>query len=275
MAGFGLYYLVGHAHSFVVPTYEPLPWFMIQHHATLMYIILFICVTGYGTNDSSKYCAKKDVLGNRGSLGQRQKVFIHYVPTSYESSECMGKLEKRIYNFSSHLITYGFDVRVDLFCDKSTSFDRLAWSDHELSQANWVIFVCSKSSYELLNSSEYSPTYNTCRRDQEARSNFTLLRRTLYNQVSNNANINVIPVILLQEDNDIAYVPPTLQDQGNIYYILEDTPFDYENLGGHFERLICRMAGINRAEINAFGSKKGLVVLPSKILKGKICACYN
>ena len=31
MAGFGLYDLVGHAHSFVVPTYEPLLWFMIVH----------------------------------------------------------------------------------------------------------------------------------------------------------------------------------------------------------------------------------------------------
>ena len=228
--------------------------------------MLLVSVTGYAISNgasAAKFSEKKDVLSNRGSLGQRQRVFIHYVPTT--SGEYMVELEKRIYDFSSHLITYGFDVRVDLLCDQSTRFDRAAWSDRELSQAHWVIFVCSRSSYELFNlsySSEYSPT---CYIDQETKNNISLLRRTLYNHLSNDATNKVIPVILLQGDSDIAYVPPMLRDSNNILCIFEDTPFDYDNQGGHLERLICRMAGINRVEINASGSRKVLVELPSKI----------
>jgi len=184
----------------------------------------------------------------------------------------MGELEKRIYDFSLHLITYGFDVRVDLLCDRSTSFDKITWSDRELSQADWVIFVCSRSSYELFNfsySSEYSSAYNASYIDQETRNNISLLRRTLYNQLSNDATNKVISVILLPEDNDIAYVPPTLQDTNNVLCIFEDTPFDYDNQDGHLERLLCRMAGINRAEINASQVKEGFVKLPSKLPKRK------
>jgi len=235
-------------------------------------------VTGYAFSDCAtttkpKYSGKSDVLRNRGSFGRRQRVFIHYVPTSqYTCGEYMGELEKRIYDFSLHLITYGFDVRVDLLCDRSTRFDRSAWSDHELSQADWVIFVCSRSSYELFN---FSFSSDASYIDQETRNNISLLRRTLYNRLSNDATNKVIPVILLPEDNETSYVPPTLRDLSNILRIFEDTPFDYDNQGGHFERLLCRMAGINRSEINSSGIKEGFVELLSKIPKRKLSVFYS
>ncbi|XP_065895457.1 uncharacterized protein [Dysidea avara] len=210
---------------------------------------------------------KEDVLHNRGSIGRMQKVFIYYVLTVKSmAGEIKGKLEKRIYNFSCHLITYGFDVRVDLFCDQSRSFDRAAWSDRELSQADWVIFVCSRSSYELLqisNSSEHSAAYTSCL-DREMLNNITVLRKILYNRFSIDISTRVIPVILLEEDNNIAFVPPSLQDRHNILCIFEDTPFDYEKLDGHFERLICRMTSINRVAINNSGQNRGYIKLPSK-----------
>ena len=198
-----------------------------------------------------------------------QKVCIFYVPTERTTtSEIKGVLEKRIYNFSCHLITYGFDVRVDLFCDQSTRFDRAAWSDHELSQADWIIFVCSRSSYELLqlsNSSEYS--LNTSCVDREMRNIVGVLRKIIYNRLSINSSTRVIPVILLEEDNHIAFVPPSLQDPNNILCIFEDTPFDYNNLGGSLERLICQMAGINRVAINTSKQHREYVKLPSQLPK--------
>jgi len=213
-------------------------------------------------------------LCNRGSLGRMQKVFIHYVPTMKSTTgEIKGKLEKRIYNFSCHLITYNFDVRLDLFCDQSASFDRASWSDRELSQAEWVIFVCSRSSYELLqlsNSSEYSSTLNTCAVNRETRNIIGVLRKILYNRLSIESPTRIIPVILLEEDNNIAFVPPSLRDPQNILCIFEDAPFDYDNLDGHFEKLICRMAGINRITINNSGQNKGYVKLPSQLPKGML-----
>jgi len=208
---------------------------------------------------------KEDVLCNQGSLGRMQRVFIHYVPTRKSTiGEIQGKLEKRIYNFSCHLITYEFDVRVDLFCDQSTRFDRAAWSDCELSQADWVIFVCSRSSYELLqlsNSSEYLSVFNTSCVSKEIKNIIKVLRKILYNRLSIESSSRVIPVILLEDDNNVDFVPPSLRDLNNILCIFEDAPFDYDKLDGHFERLICRMAGINRVTINNFGQNRGYVTL--------------
>ena len=61
-----------------------------------------------------QFNSKDDVVNNLGSLGQWLKVFICYVP-SIHSKRSEGKLESHIYTFARHLITYGFDVRVDLF----------------------------------------------------------------------------------------------------------------------------------------------------------------
>jgi len=204
--------------------------------------------------------------GKSGSLGQGQRVFIHYVPTlscASDNHHNMGTLEMRIYKFSKHLVTYGFDVRVDLFCDKSSRFDRAAWNDHELSQVDWVIFVCSRSSYELFVSSNY---YKPCFKDQEIRPITALHEIALYNQITDNVNSKVIPVILLQEDNNAAYIPPALKDPTNIHRIFEDGS---ENLSGDFERLVHRMAGTNKIEISAPGPRETLAELPSEMPASK------
>ena len=63
----------------------------------------------------------------------------------FNSKDTKGRLEGHIYRFARHLITYGFDVQVDLFA----SFTVGSWTYREMSQADWI-FVNSKSSYELL-----------------------------------------------------------------------------------------------------------------------------
>ena len=121
-------------------------------------MIILIVLELYADKDYSRdgvptkrlqFNSKEDVTQNLGSLGQRLKVFICYAP-SVSSKETRGKLESRIYTFARHLITYGFDVRVDLFASFTVGFDWASWTDREMSQADWIIFVNSKSSYELL-----------------------------------------------------------------------------------------------------------------------------
>ena len=220
-----------------------------------------------------QFNSKEDVTQNLGSLGQRLKIFICYAP-SVSSKETKGKLESCIYSFARHLITYGFDVRVDMFASFTVGFDWASWTDREMSQADWIIFVNSKSSYELL----YHPnspkdvevtvphvSNSFDRVVSEATKKIKFSGRALYNRLYHDTTLKIIPVVLQEEDNKIEYILPILRDVNSVLHIYEDTPFDYDRLEGHFERLVCRMAGINRMDINSRGVKQEFIKLPSKI----------
>ena len=140
-----------------------------------------------------------------------------------------------------------------------------------MSQADWIIFVNSKSSYELLchpsgpkevevTASHVSNSLNT-----DAAKKIKFSGRALYNRLYHDTTLKIIPVILQEEDNKIEYVLPILQDSSSVLHIYEDVPFDYDKLEGHFERLICRMAGINRMAINSRGVEQKFIKLQSKI----------
>ena len=217
-----------------------------------------------------QFNSREEVTKNLGCLGQRMKVFICYAP-SVSTKETKGKLESRIYSFARHLITYGFDVQVDLFESFVVDFDWASWTDHEMSQADWIIFVNSKSLYELLchpsgpkevevTAPHLSNSFNT-----GATKKVQFSGRLLYNRLYHDATQKIIPVILQKEDNKTEYILPILRDVNSVLHIYEDTPFDYDKLEGHFERLVCRMAGINRMDINSRGMKQEFIKLPSKI----------
>ena len=97
--------------------------------------------------------------------------------------------------------------------------------------------------------------------------------KILYNRLVNDDSLKIVPVILREEDNYLEYVLPALRDPKNILRIWEDRPFDYENQGGQFEALVCRLAGINRALIDQSTneSAKQFVQLPSMLPHGKFC----
>ena len=217
-----------------------------------------------------QFNSREEVTKNLGCLGQRLKVFICYAP-SVSSKETKGKLESRIITFARHLITYGFEVRVDLFESFAVDFDWASWTDREMSQADWIIFVNSKSSYELLchpsgpkeieiTAPHVSNSFNT-----GAIKKIRFSGRALYNRLYHDSASKIIPVILQVEDNKSEYILPILRDVNSVLHIYEDTPFDYDRLEGHFERLVCRMAGINRMDINSRGVKQEFIKLPSKI----------
>ena len=213
----------------------------------------------------SQFKTLEDIQNKLGKLGQRKRIFVWYVPSKDNpgNKKHIGVLETRIYLFSRHLITYGFDVKVDLFVtvNHTCEADRASWTDHEMSRAEWIICVCSQSLYDMF--------HNACDpieiRSLSTRASF--LNKTLYNQLLNDNTSKIIPVILQEVDNNLSFVPPTLRDPKNILRIYEETPFDVKNFDGDLERLICRMAGIDRMALRFAEDSHhhGFVKLPSKI----------
>ena len=142
-----------------------------------------------------------------------------------------------------------------------------------MSQADWIIFVNSKSSYELLChpsgpkevNIEVNAPYATNFSNSEATKKIRFSGRALYNRLYHDTTLKIIPVVLLEEDNKNEYILPILRDVNSVLHIYEDVPFDYDKLEGHFERLVCRMAGINRMAINSRGVEQKFIKLQSKI----------
>ena len=219
---------------------------------------------------SHNYNTTEDVKNNLRSLGKGNRILIWYgSPANITGGESNLRRD-RIYKFACHLEIYGFDVKIDMFVTLTTESDWARWIDHEMSRADWIICVCSQYLYTML--------HNVNGLEKEVHSlslaakNSSFYARTFYNRLFNDTDLKIIPVILLQEDNNLAFVPPTLRDPKNILYIYEDTPFNVENLSGNFECLVCRMAGIDRIALNTttaqFQHNQGYVKLASKIPKG-------
>ena len=207
-----------------------------------------------------QFYAFEDIQTNLGKLGQRKKIYIWYIGNNKANT---GVLENRIYMFSRHLTTYGFDVKVDLLTtvNHASEADWACWTNHEMSQAEWVICVCSQSLYDMFNNATNPSEIHSLN------TRATLSQRTLYNRLLNDATLRVIPVILLREDDNLLFVPPTLRDPKNILRIFENTPFNVKKIDGDLERLICWMAGINRMKLRVAENNphQGYVKLSSKI----------
>ena len=217
-----------------------------------------------GSPRCSQFKTIDDIQHNLGSLGQRKKIFIWYVPSTHitDYKTHSGVLEARIYSFSRHLISYGFDVKVDLSSavNHTSEADWASWTDQEMSQADWIICVCSQSLYAMFHNASDPVEIHSLN------TKATFLNKTLYNQLLNDTRSKVIPVILQQEDDNLFFVPPTLRDPKNILRIFEDTPFNVHKIDGDLERLICRMAGIDRMALRVpEKTHQGFVKLPSKI----------
>ena len=217
---------------------------------------------------SPQFKTIEEIQCNLGSLGQRKQVFIWFAPSKITADNTTppGILETRVFLFSRHLKTYGFQVKTNLSAgiNRTSIADRASSADREMSQAEWIICVCSQSLYEMF--------HNICD-PMEIHSlniNASFLNRTLYNRLLNDPTSQVIPVILQEVDNNLCFVPPTLRDPKNILHIYEETPFDVNNFNGDFERLICLMAGIDRMALRFAENDhhQGFVKLPLKIPPG-------
>ena len=213
----------------------------------------------------SQFKTIDDIQCNLGSFGQRKKIFIWYIPSTHitDYKTHAGVLEARINSFSRHLTTYGFDVKVDLSStvNHTSEADWASWTDHEMSQADWIICVCSQSLYAMFHNASDPMEIHSLN------TKATFLNKSLYNQLLNDTRAKVIPVILQQEDDNLFFVPPTLRDPKNILRIFEDTPFNVHKIDGDLEHLICRMAGIDRMALRvAEKAHQRFVKLPKILL---------
>ena len=222
--------------------------------------------------NSLKIRSIDDVKNNLGSLGSGIKVLIWYIVSTSVTVNENNLRRDRIYKFACHLITYGFNVKLDMFYKHATEADWASWIDHEMSQADWIICVCSQALYAVIHSVN-NDLVKEIQSLSLAAKNGRFYSRSLYNRLLNDVKLKVIPVVLLKEDDNLAFVPPTLRDPKNILHIYEDTPFCAENMNGNFECLVCRMAGIDRMALRFAEQKnqgQGYVQLPSKIPESKL-----
>ena len=214
------------------------------------------CGIGY-----PRFKSIEDIQYNLGTLGQRKEVFIWSVPlrSTVHNITHPGMLETRILLFSHYLKTYGFEILpsgVKHTCEADWTY----WTDHEMSRAEWIICVCSQSLYDMFHNASDPIEIHSLN------TKASVMNRTLYNRLLNDPALKVIPVILQEDDNNLLFVPPTLRDPKNILRIYKDTPFNVKNLDGDFERLVCRMAGINRMALRfAEENHHGFVMLSSTI----------
>ena len=85
---------------------------------------------------------------------------------------------------------------------------------------------------------------------------FLVYSSAIYSECERCMKIGVgkfIPVVLEREWLDVDQSVPLLFRGSHVYELCEETPrlFDYDDSARHFERLVCRMVGINRAVLNA------------------------
>ena len=214
------------------------------------------------TSRSSNFSTIEDIKNNLGSLGRGKRILILYGPSSDVTGIVNSSRRDRIYSFACHLITYGFDVKIDMFVSLATESDWASWIDHEMSRADWIVCVCSQSLYTMFHNVNGEML-------SLATKDLRFYSRSLYNRLLNDTKLKVIPVILFREDDNLTFVPPTLRDPKNVLYIYEDTPFSIGNINGDFERLVCRMAGIDRITLSTPKHQhQGYVKLKSKLPEG-------
>ena len=220
---------------------------------------------GFASPKCSQFKTIEEIQCNLGSLGKKKKIFIWFVPSKniVGNPTHPGMLETKIFLFSRHLKTYGFDIRTNLSAgvNHTSKTEWASLTDHEMLLAEWIICICSQSLYEVFQNARDPMEINSLS------TNASFLNRTLYNRLLNDPALKVIPVMLQESDDNLFFVPPTLRDPKNILRIYEETPFNAKNLDGDFERLICRMAGIDRMALRFAEDnyRQGFVKLPSKI----------
>ena len=221
---------------------------------------------GTASPKCSRFKTIEDIQSNLRTLGQKIKIYIWFAPSEATvfNPTHPGMLETRVLLFSHHLMTYGFEVKTNLSAaiNNTSKDDCASLPDHEMSQAEWITCVCSKSLYDMFHNAS-DPTEIYCLNTKAS-----VLNKTLYSRLLNDCALKVIPVILQEKDNNLDFVPPTLRDQKEVLRIFEETPFNIKNLDGDFERLVCHMTGINREALRFAEDNhhQGFVKLPSKIL---------
>lgn len=210
-------------------------------------------------SNGARFTNRRDVVENVRTLGQGHHVFICSLPDPSSPYDLPDPTRvetnlKRITLLHFDLHSHGFVVTSDLSLEDQQPLNTLEWYVRHIELCDHVILVCSPAFKELFTSScPQRPVTN-----QKAQ-RFLCYSSAIYAECERNVMqvgrgvSKFIPVVLDPEWSDFEQSVPLLFRGSHIYQLFEEHQrrFDFDNTERHFERLVCRMVGINRATMNA------------------------
>ena len=204
-----------------------------------------------------QYKTREDVVTNLPRLGQGVRVFVCYAPDPespyHDPKERQGVISSNQV-YVTHLIhdleQLGFTVISDLHLGETIPVNWLQWYVSRMELCDYLIMVCSPAFKELFSCEQ--PKYHIF---DERASWFLTYRTVMYADIhkevtESSQTSKFLPVIL-----DERFLPedsiPTLFRLAPLYLLGSDghREFNYDNMTGDYERLVCRMAGIDRMKM--------------------------
>ena len=214
-------------------------------------------VTDVVKKGKSQFKTREDVVNNLPRLGQGVSVFICYAPDPespyYDPVDRQGIIVRNQI-FITHLIRdlerLGFTVISDLHLGETQPRNWLQWYVSRMELCDYLIMVCSPAFKELFSCEK--PQYPIT---DERTSWFLAYRNVMYADIAREVNESpthskFLPVILDEQylaENSV----PALFMMAPLYQLGSDghRKFAYDNMVGDYERLVCRMAGIDRMKL--------------------------
>ena len=200
---------------------------------------------------------RQDVEQNLTKLGEGVSVFIVYAPDPEfpyldprTRSQEIGANEKRIFRLAYDLEQHGFNVVTDLHLGSEMPTNWLKWYTSRIELCNYILLVGSPAFCELF-SKEKPRGQIIDERAQRLLSYRNAVYAEIAAEVSRNPCASKFVPVLLDPRWTFEDSVPSLMRAASVYYLLEDDHrrFNYDENSRDFEKLVCRMAGINRAEI--------------------------
>ena len=206
-----------------------------------------------------QYRTRGDVVKNLPRLGQGISVFVCYAPDPespyYDPKDRQGVISRNQI-FITHLIRdlerLGFTVISDLHLGETQPRNWLQWYVSRMELCDYLIMVCSPAFKELFLCE--TPKYRII--DQRASWFLTyqnVMQAEIVKEITeSSASSKFLPVIL-----DERYLPedsvPSLFRLAPLYQLGShgNRQFNYDNMFGDYEKLVCRMAGIDRMKMES------------------------
>ena len=234
-------------------------------------------VTSVRPNRRRVFKTRADVEQNLTKLGEGVSVFIVYAPDPespyhdpHTREQEMAMNEKRVFRLVYDLECLGFHAITDLHLGDDMPSNWLKWYTSRVELCNYVLLVGSPAFCELF--SQQKPRGQIL--DRRARLLLSY-RNAVYaeiaQEVSTNPGASKFVPILLDPRWPSEVAVPSLVRAATVYHLLEDEhrQFTYDNGVRDFEKLVCRMAGINRLEINK-PQVIGVQPLPPPYQRGEV-----
>lgn len=201
---------------------------------------------------------RADVEQDLAMLGEGVSVFIVYAPDpespyydpctrEHEISANRVRIFRLVYDLEYH----GFNVVTDIHLGDKMPTNWLEWYTSRIELCNYILLVGSPAFCELF--SREKPQRQILDRKAELLLSY---RNAVYaeiaTEVSRNPGASKFIPVLLDPRWTFEDAVPSLVRAATVYHLLEEDHrrFTYDNGSRDFEKLVCRMAGINRAEID-------------------------